>query len=120
MKNTFKSKREKVNGYYPYIVYISGVKYCMFETGKQMPYKHILDIRQRFKSENLCFATTCNELWRFFAIDTADVYELHKDHPTPLFYYDVTLDTFYETEVKEFNNQRNVELTDKVAKIERL
>jgi len=91
----------------------------MFETGKQMPFSHVLKIHASFKNENLCFATTCSELWRFFAIDCVDVYQVSIGRHIPLFYYDEDSDIFYEAEVKETEKQREVALTNNVAQIGR-
>ena len=78
MRKTFPFKREKTNGFFPYICFDKNKnKRFLFEVSQKTPYKTILKIQDKFNSNDLLFATTVNDFMnKTFSIDATDAYNL--------------------------------------------
>lgn len=111
MKQTFNTKRDYRNSYYPYIIYIDGKVVYIFEVTKKTSLRQILKIRKAFKGYSLGFAFIDESLveHRTKMIDCSNYYFADKEDLTPIYfysneqYYKVKISNIVDTDRPDFS-----------------
>ena len=123
MKNTFKTKRSKVNNMYPYIVINEKGEECfLFEITLNTRFRDIEKIEKFFKDDSkIIFATLDENIFKnIIAVTACNIFELEFRKKRPLYYYNEN--KFFKTvEIQEdlidFSGCERLKITKSVEEI---